>query len=133
MTTSNNSTGATPGDNTHHMDDLLTAGIISLIIAILGASGISYAFYRSIKQVRLRRHVIAPELLHISRWLSTHGTCSCQHDNTRIQPLNPTAPAINAIYPEVSRLPPPYHSVYFDVIVPETASIGAHGQTTSHS
>ena len=98
-----NSTGATTADITHHKD-LLIGGIISLVVAILGASGISYAFYRSIKQVRIRSHVIHPELAQMSRWLTTHGACNCQVDSLRTQRLNPTAPAVNTIFPDDSQV-----------------------------
>ena len=125
-------------DKTKHMD-LMIVAIICLVLSVLLASGIGYAFYRSIVKVRLRRHIIRPELVHVSRWLSGHCACSCQHNCQTSQRLHPTAPAINSVLPDenltnsqtYSTLPPPYHSIYFDIIVPERTASIVQNQTDS--
>lgn len=125
-------------DKTKHMD-LIIVGIISLMLSVILASTISYAFYKSIIKVRLRRHVIRPELVNVSRWLSEHCTCSFHHNCQTSRGLQPTAPAVSSVLPDeilmnaqtYSTLPPPYHCIYFDIIAPERTASSAPSQTNS--
>ena len=137
----NNSTDETVlniKDKTKHME-LIIVGIISLVLSVLLASAISYAFYKSIIKVRLRRHVIRPELVNVSRWLSEHCTCSFHHNCQTSQGLQPTAPAMSNTLPDeslmiaqsYSTLPPPYHYIYFDIIAPDRTASIAQNETNS--